>query len=346
MIDGHGNDRYNYGDRITIDFSSNIAFNNNANAIIEMLRDNLCAIKNYPDPRAKLLVEKIAQRHSVKNNEILVANGSADAFYIIAHLIATDKQNAINSLILTPAFAEYEDSCRAHNHSLHFSDINEWQTIDYSQYDSVWIGTPNNPDGYRIRMEEITTLAAKYPNCLFVIDRAYNDLSASHETERVGEVSANIILSYSLTKGFGIPGIRLGYVVASSSRINRMNALMPPWSVNALAQVVGCYALDNCESLMMNRSELLAESEYLQQKVASINGFQVSPSDCNFFLCQLQNGRTAAELRQYLIDNYGILIRNASNFRGLTEKHFRLAAQSRADNDKLINALTEWTSTY
>lgn len=343
MIEGHGNDRYRYEGRIKIDFSSNIAYNNHSKLIIEHLKERLHAIENYPDPTTQILSQKIAQRSGVKEQSVMVCNGSAEAFYLVAHQIdrSTAKSRA-RSLIFTPSFAEYEDSCTLYNHQVEFANLTEYKEIDYAKFDSTWIGTPNNPDGYRVTIKEIEQIAELNPHCLFVIDRAYNDLSASCDEQATSEIPENIILIHSLTKTFGIPGIRLGYIIAAEKNIEKLKALRPPWSVNALSLVAGEFVMDNYQRLSVDLKELLGESKQLQRELSKLEFLEVEPSDTNFFLCKITNGSTAKELHKYLVDNHGILIRNAANFRGLTPHHFRIAAQERESNNKLIEALKEW----
>ncbi len=343
MIEGHGNDRYNYGDRIKIDFSSNIAFNNKSSLIIEYMSKHLAAIKNYPDPSARVLSEKIATHHAVAKDNILVVNGSAEAFYMVAHLLSSSKSK---TLIFTPSFAEYEDSCKVYGHNIDFIGIEQYHKVDYSRYSNVWIGTPNNPNGFRVTIKEIANLAKKHSDTCFVVDRAYNDLSSSKDEAAMGTLAPNIILINSLTKSFGIPGIRLGYVIANEEFIKKIQNLRAPWSVNALSLVVGEYVMDNYDSLYVDIDELLAESSYLQTEISNIEGIEVIESDCNFFLCKIQKDCKAEELHSYLVQKHGILIRNASNFRGLTDRHFRIAAQTRQENIQLIKALREWTTTF
>lgn len=342
MIEGHGNDRYKYNDRVRIDFSSNIAFNNHSEAILNYLRDHLRAIQNYPDPRASTLSDKIARHHGVSRQQVLVFNGSAEAFYVAAHLLSGKE---VRTLIFVPSFAEYEDSCKAYEHQIDYLPLSHFEKVDYAPYHSVWIGLPNNPDGQRVPMEKIRSLADSFPNCTFVVDYAYNELSASSESHLIDPLPSNLILIYSLTKTFGIPGLRIGFAVAESKVIERMAALKTPWSVNALSLVAGEYIMDHYEILMANKQELLSESRYLQDKINALTDFKVINTDCNFFLCKLTNGHTANELHCYLLEQHGILIRNASNFRSLTDSHFRLSVQTREENNQLIHALNQWTTT-
>ncbi|MFR9534090.1 MAG: aminotransferase class I/II-fold pyridoxal phosphate-dependent enzyme [Rikenellaceae bacterium] len=341
MIQGHGNDWYKYGAKIKFDFSSNIAFNNHSKKIVEFLGGRLRDIENYPDPTAYTLSGKIAKHHQIGIDSVVVCNGSTEGFYMIAHWIARRAKGSTKSLIFTPSFAEYEDSCSLYDHSIEFTSLNDFASIDYSPFDSAWLGTPNNPDGQRISINEIEAMAKANPGCKFIVDRAYNDLSASMDSE-MAIAANNIIFVHSLTKSFGIPGVRLGYITAPAENCEEIKKLQSPWSVNALSLCAGEFVMDNYQTLKVDLDELLCESQKLQNCLSKIGYLEVTTSDSNFFLCQITDGRKAEKLHQYLIEKHGILIRNASNFRGLTPYHFRIATQRSEANEKLIVALKQW----
>lgn len=333
MINGHGNNLQDYGDKIKMDFSSNIAFNHLAEHIQSHLKQCVHLITNYPDPMARDLTRLLAQHHGVSASQVLVTNGSAEAFYLIAHLFEGGK-----TAVYTPAFAEYEDACKLYKHELSFHPLTEFDSETIAAYNTVWLGNPNNPDGSFLSRSTIDVCCQRLENTYLIVDEAYTHLCSPLSTSLRGHIHANLITVHSLTKAFAIPGLRLGYVIAHSSVIARLSEMRPPWSVNALALEAGSYIMRNYESLHPLIEELQAESEYLQQKIAELSGVQVIPSACNFFLCELET-MTSEACKRRLAEQFGILIRDASNFRGLTDRHIRIAAQSRENNNRLIAAL-------
>ncbi len=342
MINGHGNNIYQYTDKaIEADFSSNIAFNNNSQRVLAHISQNLSQVNNYPDPNCSTLRDKVATMYGIKGENVLITNGSAEAFYITAHLLSI--AGATKTVITTPSFSEYEDSCTLYGHTLQFTPLGELIDSPLDGVTSVWLCSPNNPDGFRVSNGQIEELVRRYPKCYFILDRAYNDLSIDYELERL-TIYENLIIINSFTKSYGIPGLRLGYIVACEEIIERLCAVRPPWSVNSLSQLAGEYIVEHREELHPNIAELIAESEYLQREIEQIPGFRVTRSTCNFFLVEIDGAESAAELQTYLIENHKILIRDASNFRGLTERHFRVAALQRIQNNKLIKALKQWRS--
>ena len=143
-----------------------------------------------------------------------------------------------------------------------------------------------------------------------------------------------------MTKDFGIPGLRLGYVTGSRKLIDRLCSKRMPWSVNQIAIDAGLYLVDHSDDYRVDAAGLSLERERVAALISAM-GIKTYPSDSNMLLCQLPR-LSAAELKAHLVDEYGILIRDASNFEGLTERHFRIAVQTVVEDDKLIKALKKW----
>ena len=153
----------------------------------------------------------------------------------------------------------------------------------------------------------------------------------------------NVIQIHSMTKRFAIPGLRLGFITAPASIIKRLRANHRPWAVNALAIEAGQWLIthqDPNEQYLIE--ELLSESRILANRLRRIFGIHVYPSMTNFMLCSIRQG-SAAELKEYLLKNHQFLIRDASNFEGLKDCHFRIAAQQPEYNDELVKAIYTFT---
>ncbi len=336
MRNGHGNDIYDFNREIAADFSSNIPYKNHSEEIIEFLSGRMHVLQNYPDPESKKLVELIATHHNISPVNILTTNGSAEAFYLTAHLFSGKK-----TTITYPSFAEYEDACRVHNHQLSFLPIEDLEKGDNQFEDSLWFAVPNNPNGYILSSKHIKYICKENPQTHIIIDNAYGELCPhAPSVFPLHQEFNNLISIHSLTKTFAVPGLRIGYIIADKDIIAKLKNLQTPWSVNALAIEAGCFVMKNYERLLPDSTAVCRESKLFQQQLCEIPLLEVTPSECNYFLVKSKT-KTAARLKLELMEKYGILIRNADNFRGLTPWHFRLSVQSAENNRLLVEALRQ-----
>ena len=332
MITGHGDDIHGY-EGVRMNFSSNIYAHTDITPLVEHLRGEMGKICNYPEPEALTLEAKIAGKEGVDAECVIVTNGATDGIYLAAE--ACRNLGVSHHHIIQPTFAEYEDACR--NAGLLIQADADEDT------DAVWICNPNNPTGECIDTEGMIMLAKEYGT--LIIDQSYESITLCQMmTAREAVDAGNIIQIHSMTKTCAIPGLRLGYIVTSHRYAKAIKKCMRPWSVNALAISAGHYILDNDFKAVRDIDEYLSEAQRLRNELDAIEGVSVMPTDTNFMLCELSVG-TAAELKDWLAKNHGILIRDASNFRTLTARHFRIAAQSKEENITLINAIRQWTST-
>lgn len=331
MINGHGDDIYSHGKKIVSNFSSNVYNKFDSSDLEKYLCDHISTIHSYPEPDAHTLKSIICKNLHIGSDEICITNGATEAIYLIAQLYRGAK-----TAVVIPTFSEYEDACRIQQHQLYF--IDSLDNIE-SNTGLVWLCNPNNPTGKIYDADYLDRIVSNHPQTCFVIDQSY----AGFTDKKIWLAKEalkyqNVIVLHSLTKCYAIPGLRLGYLTACSELTEKIAHFSMPWSVNQIAQLAGQYLLQNTA---YDFRECITESERVQNIIAGINGIKVYPSDMHYFLCRLDKGQ-ASELKQFLIDRYGILIRDASNFRGLDERYFRIATQSPEENQELIKALQEW----
>ena len=338
MIEGHGSDIYKYGNKIIADFSSNVWPNGTNHLVLDHIKSKLELIKHYPEPNAESLTENLAIFLSISAKNILVTNGSAEAFYLTAQQYKKSK-----SLIVIPSFSEYEDACIANNHQVEYVVYEDLSERLDSSINLVWLGNPNNPNGRIIPKQVILELCNSNSDKIFIIDEAYSELCNNFETlTAYTNQYSNLIVIQSLTKTFAIPGIRLGYIVSSEKNISAITRYKIPWSVNSIAIEAGNYIINNYQHLLPKKEELLKESRNLQEELTEIKGIEVLSSDCNFILARLRNGK-AKDLKEFLVNEYGLLIRDASNFKGLNDSYFRIAAQEQKHNKLLVQGIKHWS---
>lgn len=333
MILGHGDDIYTHGKKIVSNFSSNIRSGQNLSALHKHLCAHIGAIHSYPEPDAFSLVNLLAEKYKVNTGNICVTNGATEAIYLIAQAF-----NNAQSAIIYPTFSEYGDAATINNHTIYWS-----ASLDKVPQDAglVWLCNPNNPTGTVTDKNILKAYIENHPSQYIVIDQSYEhftirDLFSIEEAAQY----KNVILLHSMTKHFAIPGLRLGYITAHGETLTQVAKYRMPWSVNGLAIEAGKFLL-NSGLETINVKEYLRDTIQLQESLRKIEKIVVQSTDTHFFLCKFEDGK-ASELKKYLIDGYGILIRDAANFYGLDESYFRIATQSFEENTMLVKGVSEF----
>lgn len=338
MLFGHGDDFYNSQNEVKINFSSNVWHGANLEKLQEHLNSQFDKLTRYPEPDAASVKRLLARRYEIKEENIVVTNGSITAFYLLAQAWKNAK-----SIIAVPSFSEYEDACRLHGHEISFFSTGEdLSEVSFEGQDFCWLCNPNNPDGKLIHRIELLRMIAANRQTTFIIDQAY----VSFTTEEMLKPSdiknnPNLILVQSISKAYNIPGLRVGYIVASPEKVEEISKYIIPWSINAIAIEASKYILIHPAQFTLPIRKWQRETADFIYQLTKLDGLEVLPTATTFFLVRLRKG-TAADLKQYLWDNYNILIRDASNFRGLDETYIRLSTQTKNENELLIEAIREW----
>ena len=320
MIEGHGDDLYRYNN-IKMNFSSNIYNGTDLSALEAYLRTRLDVVRSYPEPSAASLERMIARECGISPDEVLVTSGAVDAIYLIAQAYRHEG----SCHIVQPTFREYEDACRV---------------FGYQEREDgalCWLCNPNNPTGDVLDAEEVLALAESHR--LLIVDQSYEDYTMAPLLNPSDVVSRDdIILLHSMTKRYAVPGLRLGYVTASAQVISYLREQYRPWAINALSLEAGKWLVEQGKTAIPDLTSYLAETQRLRSMLNGIEGIETLDTQTNFFLCTIRQA-TAAQLKEYLAREHGILIRDASNFTGLTPNHFRIATQSPAENNALVTAI-------
>ena len=323
MIEGHGDDLYRYNN-IKMNFSSNIFAGTDLSALEAYLRTRLDVVRSYPEPSAASLERMIARECGINPDEVLVTSGAVDAIYLIAQAYRHEG----TCHILQPTFREYEDACRV---------------FGYQEREDgalCWLCNPNNPTGDVLAAEDVLALTERHR--LLIVDQSYEDYTMAPLLAPADVAGRDdIILLHSMTKRYAVPGLRLGCVTASARVISRLREQYRPWAINALSLEAGKCLVEQGKTAIPDLRSYLAETQRLQSMLNGIDGIETLDTQTNFFLCTIRQA-TAAQLKEYLAREHGILIRDASNFTGLTPHHFRIATQSPAENDALVAAIKNY----
>ncbi|MGG7665370.1 pyridoxal phosphate-dependent aminotransferase [Dyadobacter sp. BHUBP1] len=339
MLHGHGDDGYRYGSKIIADFSTNVWYEGEPAGLKAYVFEKWSEINRYPEVLAESLREKIARHHQMSVAQLLVCSGTTESIYLIAQLFSGKR-----TTIVTPSFAEYEDACLSFGHEIASLSWQEALELPRLKTDLVFICNPNNPTG--LIFSDLQYWLKLNPQCLFAVDEAFIDFTEGADSAvSLMARFPNLLIMRSLTKIYAIPGLRLGYLLAREEIVDSLMNIKQPWTVNTLAMAAGHYIYDHFDRIQPPVSRLLTDKRTFVQELQKLECVEVLESDTHFFLVRTLV-RNAAQLKDFLIEKHGLLIRDAGNFRGLTRQHFRLATQRPDDNEKMINALKEWQALY
>ncbi len=332
MIEGHGDDFYRYGELVKMNFSSTIYQHADHSALKAHLAEHLDLINFYPSPRPRQLEKLIARKEGISPEAVMVTNGSTEAIYLIAQLFHHSA-----SIIPQPTFSEYADACRMFDHIVSYENTDELTMLPTDRV--YWICNPNNPSGNVLMKGFVDYIVRRSPRYTFVVDQSYECYTRENllvPREMMG--LPNLFILHSLSMMYSIPGLRLGYITADPSLINLLRSIRQPWTVNALAIEAGMFLLKNDTPIITRFDDYLAETDRLRQSLRTIEGLRVFETKTNYMLCELKTA-TATKLKDYLVHEHGILIRDCSNFHGLSNHFFRVSAQLPEENDALVKAI-------
>lgn len=343
MIQGHGDDAYKYKD-IRINYSSNIFAHFDHTPLYKHLATRLNKVENYPEPEPYNLETALAKELNINSSSVMATNGATEAIYLISQ-----RFRKANSVILQPTFSEYADACTIHDHCI--TNITDTETLERlaekadnkQQRMLFWLCNPNNPTGRALNKDWLVNMIKACQQAIFIIDESY----AAYTTKPVIQPQEtihlhNVVIIGSMTKDYGVPGLRLGYATGHPELIDEIKKGRMPWSVNQIAIEAALYLIRHNNSYIINADYLCKERQRVAMELERI-GIVTEPSDSNMLLCKIGHG-SATELKNWLATEHGLLIRDASNFYSLSKCHFRIAVQQPKENDLLINALKEWTT--
>ena len=293
----------------------------------------------YPDNESLLLREALAALHAVRLEEVLVGNGSVELIWLLAQVYL---QPADVALIVGPTFGEYEAAVMSRSaepvrfearaedtFTLRLEELLELARSVRPRV--IFLCNPNNPTGQAVGLEDLVGLLDVCDETLLVVDEAYQDLADDVASAITPRRDARTVVLRSLTKNFGLPGLRLGYLVAMPSVVQALSRARPPWTVNALAQAAGLAVLDDRSHVEEGRRLARQAKGFLFQGLGRL-GKSCVPSQTNFWLVQVQD---AAELRTALLRR-GLLVRDCTSF-GLPG-YIRLAARPLWECQRLLEA--------
>ncbi|MEA2419206.1 MAG: histidinol-phosphate aminotransferase [Thermoleophilaceae bacterium] len=305
----------------------------------DWLRDALHAALDadgarYPDDRPAAAA--LAALHGREPDELVPTNGAAEALWLLPAALRPTLAACVH-----PAFTESEAALRAHGVPVTrvMRDPERDFALDPEAVpdaaDLVVVGNPASPSG--TLDPPAAVLALRRPGRVVVVDEAFMDLVPGEPASLVRTRLEDVIVVRSLTKSMSMPGLRAGYAVAAPALANRLRAVRPPWSVNALALAALAAVAARPDALAAMAARAERERADLAGRLAAIAGLRTWPGAANFCLVDTPDGpRVAAALRER-----GIAVRQAASFPGLGPDHLRITARTGPENERVALALAE-----
>ncbi|MDD4889128.1 MAG: cobyric acid synthase [Phycisphaerae bacterium] len=261
-------------------------------------------------------------------------------------------------LVPVPSYVDYIDAARIAGLNVETLPLAESAgfVLDFAALgarlrggEMVLLGQPNNPTGLLFDVAEFGRFAAEHPTTLFVVDEAFIDFVEKKGTGSISEFffgnracplfRANVIVLHSLTKFFGLPGLRLGFAAAPVPLADAIRRQLPPWSVNSIAQAVGAAALADEEYAARTVAYVAEQRAWLAGELASMPGLHVYPGKANFLLVRIDGGELDAHALSDRLLAGGIAIRTYDEAQHLDRRFFRVAVRTDRDNRRLVDAL-------
>ena len=335
MIYGHADDTYRYGDKLKLNFSSNIYAWADLSGLKEHLMQHFEVVCHYPESEPSILEKMLAKHLGVPENTVMITSGANEAIFLIAQLY-----KGWASIIPQPTFTAYEYACKAFDHLISYDRKDELEIMPEDRI--YWICNPNNPTGNVLVKPLVNRIIRQNTRYLYVVDQSFADYTLRPMLKPSEMVDCyNLMLIGSLSKKYCIPGLRLGYVFSSPIIIDRLRQIRQPWSVNSMAIEAGKYLLTNDPKMIPDLKGYLTEAQRLRKELSSIEGIKVLKTDTSFMLVYIEFAEVL-ELKNWLIHHHGILIRDTSDFRGLDNHYFRIVARNEKDDNQLVAAIREF----
>ncbi|HEY3710706.1 MAG TPA: Rv2231c family pyridoxal phosphate-dependent protein CobC [Amycolatopsis sp.] len=335
-------DLHHHGDREVgpglVDLAVNVRLPRPPEWLRRELASALDMLAAYPDSTAA--AEAVAERHGRAATEVLVTAGAAEAFTLLASALRPE-----HAVVVHPQFTEPEAALRAAGHEVSrvVLSASDGFTLRAEQVpesaDLVFVGNPTNPTS--VLHPASTLVELTRPGRLLVVDEAFLDAVPGEAESLAGEPLPGVVVLRSLTKTWGLAGLRAGYLLGPPDVVARLRAVQPPWSVSTLAGVatVAC-----CRPAAVEEAEKLAvtaesDREYLVSGLATVAltapGLAVLGDPRGpFVLVRHPDPSLRARLR-----DAGYAVRRGDTFPGLGPEHLRLAVRSREVTDGFLAAL-------
>jgi histidinol-phosphate/aromatic aminotransferase/cobyric acid decarboxylase-like protein len=313
--------------------------------LMEMVRANLNEILRYYPDYTEVHQRHIAELTGLAPETIVPCNGSTE---VITMLCQQAQGPIVTSL---PTFSRWTDlpeelgiplygilRRRENDFRLEVGEI--VKRVREVGARTLIISNPNNPTGAWLTLDEVKALATSLEDLdAIIVDESFIDFSGLESAATFAACTPNLVVVKSMGKSLGWHGVRLGYAATAVKRAQAMQARLPFWNINGLAAYVLKTVRRFKEEYQKSFARVAADRVYMTERLDTLRGLKVYPSRANFLFVELSEGVSGRMLRDRLLKNYGLLVRECSNKIGSSEQYLRLAVQSGTAVDVLVSAL-------
>ena len=298
-------------------------------------------VNRYPDPQQSSVKVVLAKQKKVKTNQILLGNGSDEVLDLLFRAFCEPKVD--NVITLPPTYGMYgvlANINAVENKEILLStdfqpQIEKIMEAVDENTKIIFLCSPNNPTGNSFSDENVAYLLKNF-NGLVVIDEAYIDFSQKESWVNKLDEYPNLIITQTLSKAYGLAGIRLGICYASAEVISVLNKIKPPYNVNELTQQRAIFRLGNEAKVNSEIESIIAQRTDLLKVLLNVKFVEkIYPTEANFILIKVDD----ANKRYDELITKGIVIRNRTT-QPLCENTLRLTIGTEVENKKLIEALS------
>ena len=297
-------------------------------------------VREYPLGRLDLLVKSLSKYLKVPSNMICVGNGSDQILDLILTNFASQKTKVLTS---DPTFGFFEERCKLYSIPTIKIPFSDKMTLDVTQFqakiknaDILYLDSPNNPTGFQFNKKELENLIHDFSG-LVIIDEAYGEFS-DYSLVMMAKKYNNLIVVKTLSKAFGLAGLRLGYFVANKEIVDVFTRVIQyPYPLNSIAIESGRIALEKSEKIKEIAEKIKSERVRIIQTLQKIGTFEVFDSKANFVLFDAKG----ADSRVYnaLIEQ-GISVRKLGKI-GKHKGCLRVTVGTKDMNSKFLLAIRD-----
>ncbi|MDC0080282.1 histidinol-phosphate transaminase [Flavobacteriaceae bacterium] len=299
-------------------------------------------INRYPDNKHDELKKVISGVKNVNVNQVVFGNGTDEILDLIVRVFCNPSEDKI--ITLPPTYGMYDVIAKTNGvenieiplKSDFSIDKNEILKLSSKKTKILFLCSPNNPTGNSFDTNDLTDLIKGF-NGVVVVDEAYIDFSSKQSLISLIEDNNNLIITQTMSKAYGMAGIRLGMGFSNEKIINYLNKIKPPYNINVLTEKKALEELNKIDEIEKNISIVLDQRNLLVSCLEKLDFVEkIYKSDANFLLVKVDN----ADLRYNQLLENGIVVRNRSN-QPLCQNCLRITIGTKNENTSLIKTLNE-----